>query len=403
MSSSDTSCFPARPKETRYLSFDFWRGAACLMLLCYHAVFFADRGWEMHDRGTWTLGSIAVRIIGWLWGGVPMFFVVSGYCIAGSLDSLRRKPMSLGEYFLRRIRRIYPPLWIMLGIATVFSLAAGCVPALAENCPQLPNVAEFSLANWFGNVTASEAWLHGLAGHPQPTYLMANTWTLCYEEQFYAVAGLLLLFSAKRLFLGAGLVTVLTLVCRHACRIWDIPTQGFFFDGHWLMFAAGFLVYQTVNYGTPRGRGISVGVLLTGMAYAFLDRRTQTEHVQRHLDEYIFIACGFAASLIVCRRWDRWLSERTWVQPIAACGRMSYSIYLTHYLWVVSISCLFSLAGVRADGWVALLVVPSCLALSIPPAILFHRFVELPFMNAPGKSVEVRTSKSATTTAVLTS
>ena len=74
------------------------------------------------------------------------------------------------------------------------------------------------------------------------------------------------------------------------------------------------------------------------------------------------------------------------MQPIASCGRMSYSIYLTHYLWVVSISCLFSLAGVRADLWVALLVVPSCLALSIPPAMLFHKFVERPFMNAPGKT-----------------
>ena len=403
MSSPDTSAFPPRPKDSRYLSFDFWRGTACLMLLFYHAIFFADRGWDLHDRSTWTVGSTVVKLIGLLWVGVPMFFVVSGYCIAGSLDSLRRKPMSLSEYFIRRIRRIYPPLWIMLGIATVFSLAAGCVPLLADHCPQLPHLADFSFANWVGNFTASEAWLHGLLGNPEATYVMPNTWTLCYEEQFYAIAGLLMLVSAKRIFETAALVTVLTLVCRHVCRAYDIPVQGFFFDGHWLMFAAGFLVYQTVNYGTPRARKISVGVLLVGMVYAFLDRRAQTVHAQRHLDEYIFLACGFAVILIVCRRWDRWLSERTWVQPIAACGRMSYSIYLTHYLWVVSLSCLFAHAGVRADGWVALLVVPSCLALAIPPAILFHKFVELRFMNAPGKPADSRTSPSTTPTAALVS
>jgi len=386
--SNPASAVPAKPAETRYLSFDFWRGTACLMLLCYHAIFYADRGWEMHDRSTWDAGSIAVRLIGWLWIGVPMFFVVSGYCIAGSLDSLRRKPMSIREYFSRRIRRIYPPLWIMLGIAIVFTGLVNLFPALAQKCEQLPRFGEYSIATWVGNVTASESWLHRLTGATEPTYVLPNSWTLCYEEQFYAIAGLILLCGARRMFSMAALVTVATLVARHVCRALEVDTHGVLIDGHWLLFAAGFLVYHTVNYGQAKHKVAALGVLFAGMIYGFLDRRLQTDQFQRHLDEYIFISSGFAIGLIVCRKWDRWLAELPLARPIAACGRMSYSIYLTHYLLVVALSCSLSMVGISTDGWVALVVVPICIAAAIPPAALFHQLVEKPFMNPSSSKTE---------------
>lgn len=383
MSNASTPDVPARPADTRYLSFDFWRGVACLMLLCYHSIFYADRAWSMHDRSTWTAGSIAIRVIGWLWIGVPMFFVVSGYCIAGSIDSLRRKPTSIREYFARRIRRIYPPLWIMLGIAITFTGLMSLFPALATKCEQLPRVTEYSIGTWIGNFTASEAWLHRLTGATEATYVMPNSWTLCYEEQFYAIAGLILVCGAKRLFSAAALVTVLTLVARHVFRAMGIDTHGFFIDGHWLLFAAGILVYHTVNYGSTKHKVAALGVLAASMVYGVLDRRMQTDHFQRHLDEYIFISSIFASALIVFRKWDRWLAELRVAKPIAACGRMSYSIYLTHYLLVVVLSCSLAMAGISTDGWVALLVVPFCIVAAMPPAALFHKYVEKRFMNAP--------------------
>lgn len=386
---------PARPKDTRYLSFDFWRGTACLMLLCYHAIFYADRGWEMHDRSTWTAGSIAIRVIGWLWIGVPMFFVVSGYCIAGSVDSLRRKPTSLREYFARRIRRIYPPLWIMLGIAITFTGIVNLFPTLAEKCEQIPHVAEYSIGTWIGNFTATEAWLHRAADSQQATYVMPNTWTLCYEEQFYAIAGFMLVCGARRMFSMAALVTVITLAARHVLPSLGIDTHGFFIDGHWLLFAAGFLVYHTVNYGTSKHKLAAITLLVAGMVYGFLDRRLQNSHFQRHLDEYIFISSGFALLLITCRRWDRWLSEFWLAKPIAACGRMSYSVYLTHYLLVVAFSCSLAMAGISTDGWVALLVVPASIAIAMPPAMLFHHYIEKRFMNPPERA-KAASSNAAT-------
>lgn len=385
---------PPKPKDARYHSFDFWRGAACLMLLSYHSIFYAERAWEMHDRSTWSAGSWAVRIIGWLWIGVPMFFVVSGYCIAGSVDSLRRKPCSLSSYFARRIRRIYPPLWIMLGLAVAFTATMNLIPSVAARCEQLPHLSTFPVMSWIGNITASESWLHQLSGAEQAVYLMPNTWTLCYEEQFYLVTGVILALSARRFFTAAGVITLLTLTARHAFRAAGLETQGFFFDGHWLMFAAGILVYRSVNYGDRRTRWSACGLLALCAVYAVFDRRTQTAHFERHLDEYLFVSSLFGIALIVFRSWDRPLANLKIAQPIAACGRMSYSIYLTHYLLVVVISCLFAMAGVTADSQVALLVVPVCLLVSLPPAWLFHRLVERRFMNTDPRSTQPRSSQS---------
>ena len=58
--------------------------------------------------------------------------------------------------------------------------------------------------------------------------LLTISWTLCYEEQFYLIAGLL----RRWYFPGVALVTLFVFAC-------PIRPPGFFFDGLWLHFAAG--------------------------------------------------------------------------------------------------------------------------------------------------------------------
>ena len=105
-----------RPRSSRYQSLDVWRGAACLMLVMYHGTFYASHSWKSSDPSTWTVGGLAINLLGRMWIGVPIFFVVSGYCIAASSDASRRRTHSLRTYFARRFRRIYPPLWIACGL-----------------------------------------------------------------------------------------------------------------------------------------------------------------------------------------------------------------------------------------------------------------------------------------------
>ncbi|MFO0904156.1 MAG: acyltransferase [Pirellulales bacterium] len=373
---------PPKPANTRYQSLDFWRGAACLMLFGFHTSFYADRTFVTHDMGTWSPGSVGVKAIRLLWIGVPIFFVISGYCIAASIDSLRRRPHSLGDYFVRRFRRIYPPLWIASSLTVVFLLCLLLQPDLLAACEQLTSLFQVPFSAWVGNFTATETWLPRVTGRTEPTFLMNNTWTLCYEEQFYVVTGVLLAFSARRFFAGCAVVTLLTLAARHLGRLGDFSWQGVFLDGHWLPFAVGILVYYGLHYASPRGRIATALTLVAGMLYAVLDRRTQSARFETHLDDYILVACAFGLALLLARPWDAWFASWRILRPVTWCGRMSYSIYLLHFPLVVALSCWLSRHGFHDDHSVAFYVLPAALAVSLPLSWLFHVAVERRFMNA---------------------
>src|SRR3954471_7559964 len=77
------------PAAPRYQSLDFWRGVACLLVIVFHATFY-----QAHSSST-SLSALIVRATKWFWIGVPMFFVISGYCITASADRLRRREQSV--------------------------------------------------------------------------------------------------------------------------------------------------------------------------------------------------------------------------------------------------------------------------------------------------------------------
>jgi peptidoglycan/LPS O-acetylase OafA/YrhL len=237
-----------------------------------------------------------------------------------------------------------------------------------------------SVGQWAGNFLAAESWRHHLAGG-EPTYLMGNTWTLCYEEQFYFVTGVMLAFAARRFFAAAAWLTVAVLAARHFCQFAGISQDGFFWDGHWVMFAAGILVYYALNYRKPRRRGWAYAVLVAGMLYGAADRLLAVTPFQKHLGEYVFVACTYAVALMFLKPWDQAISTRRSLAPLRWCGQRSYSIYLTHYLIVVVASCWLALGGLRSEWLVATVVVPTCLLISLPAAMLFHIAVERPCMN----------------------
>src|SRR5262245_25324420 len=104
------------PSSQRYDTLDAWRGIACLLVIVYHSTLFgvAPADWDrvIQSGGSvwdWTLMACTQGKI-----GVPIFFVISGYCIAASAESVRGNRHGAGAFFVRRFRRIYPPYWILM-------------------------------------------------------------------------------------------------------------------------------------------------------------------------------------------------------------------------------------------------------------------------------------------------
>jgi peptidoglycan/LPS O-acetylase OafA/YrhL len=388
---------PAKVPSSRYNSLDLWRGVACIMLVLYHATFYGDYHFRLGEPSTWSLWGLPLYLIRFCWVGVPIFFVISGYCIAASVESHIKRRVSLKDYFVRRIRRIYPPLWTMCGIAIAFTWIVSSWPIMREHCHQLPDLAALSVWQWIGNFMAAESWRHNVLGG-ESAYLMANTWTLCYEEQFYIVTGLLLAFAPRRFFQATAWLTAGVIVVHQIQTFSGRGHEGFFWDGHWIMFAAGILVYRTLNFAKAENNKrrvlATIAVFSVGMMYAMVSRFMAKDYFDRHLAEYLFIGCSFAIGLLFLRRWDRQICSLRILAPLRWCGQRSYSIYLTHFLIVVSVSSLLAYGGLRSEWQVALIVVPICCLLSLPAAILFYEFVERRFTNIPATTTS-RDSASA--------
>ena len=381
------------PRSPRYHSLDFWRGLACLLVVVYHSTFYAATP-ALLARVTSAGGTFADWLMAgctWLWVGVPLFFVISGYCISATADSTRRKAVPVRLYFWRRLRRIFPPYWIFLAIsvAAVALVETYVRPGLfADNVHAFPHPSSLSPLQWLGTISLTEIWRHHLVG-PEMRLFLQHAWTLCYEEQFYAVVGVILLISPKRFFLLAAAVTAAVFAlevfpARFVPWLGAFRRQsvGFFFDGYWLYFAAGIGVYYSINYARRLGQYTLAAVLLLGVAWGL---RTSIESRT--------VSFAFALLLLALHRWDKPLATSAWTLPISWCGTMCYSLYLVHLPVCKAISHGLVLAGIESPAETALITIPLCLAASLLAAWPFHVLVERRFLNTPPASTH-----SATTT-----
>lgn len=175
-----------KPKsaEPHYYQLDIFRALAALSVFMFHwfgASFGRD---ELPWRGWWRDWSQAPDAhFLWLyplsfgWMGVPLFFVISGFCI--HLGWASGKPLTAGQFYWRRFWRIVPTYWVILSFFVWHSWASmKNEPALAGNlashflfCFNLDHRWFFSILNSF--------------------------WSLAVEVQFYLVYPLLLLWRNR--------------------------------------------------------------------------------------------------------------------------------------------------------------------------------------------------------------
>jgi peptidoglycan/LPS O-acetylase OafA/YrhL len=394
------SAYPAL-KSRRYQSMDIWRGVACLMVVILHSALWTKVDDAAVQHVTHPIASIVLSLIDRMGVGLPIFFAISGYCIAATADSTRRKSHSIGlDYFKRRIRRIFPPYWVVIILTLILCAVlswAGHPNILALNptVGMVPDPASITPLQWLGNITLTENWRYHLI-NPDQNKLIGVAWTLCYEEQFYVVCGLILFLAPRRFFTGIFAVTVVVVILKTLVGIHPTQaTDGFFFDGQWLIFAAGVFAYYGVNYRgarfakwVPLGLGLSVASLAV-IRYVVLRHSTDAGLK----DDVYNIQNGIAFALlaVILHPFDKAMISSRILAPVAWCGRMCYSLYLMHWPITILVGQVLLLHGVHGYVGVLLITVPITCTISIAAAAVFHHLVERYFLNkssSPAPSIE---------------
>jgi len=373
------------PRAPRYDGLDIWRGIACLLVLVNHSVFYSQPvpPNALGVLNNW-ISAIALR----LWAGVPIFFVISGYCISATIDKQRRMGTSVGTYFLRRFRRIFPPFWItLLATAAIVGAVELAVPGVLTRDGIFLRPWWYSGWQWAGTASLTEIWRWHLVGG-QKALLLSHAWTLCYEEQFYAVTGLLLALCPRRYFSGAAVVTLGVLAIVGWAAWSGTPIDGFFFDGNWILFAFGVLVYHTLNYGSRTRQWVASAVFVGVFIGAASFGSALLDPVKNNPQVYA-VASAFALAVLWFRPYDEALCSTAWLKPLRNCGLMCYSLYLLHLPIADLVKASLAAAGVTLATLSPVVSLVLCGIPSIWIAWKFHLTVERRFMSAPARPYSV--------------
>jgi peptidoglycan/LPS O-acetylase OafA/YrhL len=170
------------PPGAHVPALDGVRGVAILMVLVLHLT--TDGGIEP----TIALDRLFCRLAMLGWGGVDLFFVLSGYLITGILYDTKGGAHFLRNFYVRRFLRIFPLYYGFLALWFVV------LPRL-YTWPEGFQTASSPLWSWAYLTNVLQALQRHLGA--APTYT-GHFWSLAVEEQFYIFWQIVVLLCRRR-------------------------------------------------------------------------------------------------------------------------------------------------------------------------------------------------------------
>src|ERR1700722_8481853 len=298
----------------------------------------------------------------WLPGGfigVDIFFVISGFLISSIiLGGIDRGTFSFGDFYARRIKRIFPALlFVSLTLSVVgwFSLFTDEYERLGKHVAAgaafLSNILLWKEAGYFDPASELKPLLH--------------LWSLGIEEQFYLIWPLLffLLAKARRSPLAAiGAITLGSFVLNlywvkdHEVRTFYLPVTRF-----WELSLGALLAYAQV-LGIKRSNTVIRGIsgFLTGgsspssqngMAFCGLTLFIAALVLLTKNDQFpgwLAALPTVGTCLLIAAGNRSWVNSRLLGNPLMVwVGLISYPLYLWHWP-LLSFQRILSPSGLSA-------------------------------------------------------
>lgn len=354
----------------RFVGLNGLKGIALIAIVLYHC-----------DQGTLRGGFL----------GVDIFFTISGFLIFSSLlnhiDS--GKGIGFKEYYLKRLRRIYPALILMIPVTV--SLAWFINQDMLVDINNQIVTAMLGCYNWYA-IGSGASYFSQM--NPD---MFRHLWFMSVLMQFYLLAPLLIYLLRKILVrwvpvaVLAGLAVCSALSMGLQYHPGTDPTRVYFGSdthamGLWLgaMLAWLLMIIRRGN-GRPEETAIMERARLVwskiGPAAAFvalLILLWMMQHVEQ--GPAAFYGGIFAASLLSVVLvagsipFGSWMQDLLVFKPFDVAGRYSYGIYLWHWpLWLFT-KAMLPQWGARHLGWMLLIT----LALTACCTAMSWKLVEQP-------------------------
>jgi peptidoglycan/LPS O-acetylase OafA/YrhL len=316
------------------------------------------------------------------WGGVDIFFCVSGFVIAGSLlraeRAARFRDMAL-PFYVRRIFRIWPAAFFWLACAILaarYFNASGAFGHFRDDALDAA-AAVAQVANiYFSTCLASH---HGRCAH-EIVY-----WSLSLEEQFYVLFPLLLWWvgpARLRWVLAAAILVQFPLARDAPDLLWFVRTDAISYGV--LIALSSHRERWSAAVGSHPRLAAALGVALIAAVAAL----SLTPDFRFDVALIALAAAGLVA-LASCDR-DVLVSHRRLRALILWGGSRSYGLYLVHLpcFWATHEIFYRIHHGARADDWWARALTGTVLVAATSE--LSYRFIESPLRQF-GRRLAART------------
>ncbi len=325
--------------------------------------------------------------------GVDIFFVISGYLITSILlRELQSGKFSIVDFYERRVRRLFPALFLVVGVSTI----AASFLLLPEDLEEFGR-SQIATALFGSNFFFwQEASYFDSAAEMKP---LLHTWSLAVEEQFYILFPvfmfvclwlgrgkmLLLQIGVTLLFLLSLLLSVWAIVNMPNAAFYLTPTRA------WELMCGALLA---INIVRPAKSYLVCEILswlgLAGIFGSFflLDDSTPFPGLTA------LPACLGAAMMLYANGTRSTVVGRLLSQPpLVFVGLISYSLYLWH--WPILVFSRYVSIEPPSDVVLALVLGASFLA-----AALSWRFVEQPFRQRRGTKSRIPIFTAATSATI---
>jgi peptidoglycan/LPS O-acetylase OafA/YrhL len=259
--------------------------------------------------------------------GVDIFFVISGFLITGIiLGELKRGTFTFGNFYSRRIRRIFPALALVLTTTLAFGWLCLLPYDFAELGKHILASAGFgeNILLWkeAGDYFKSEA----------ETLPLLHLWSLGIEEQYYFLWPLLLFLVKGGRALWLILAIAVASFVTNIVLTQDIPARAFYLPQarFWELMLGSLVAYLSLHY--PRAFQISykannclallgVGCLALGL----------TIIPQNNFPGAWALLPTVGTALLIWAR-PSWINQHILAQRAAVnIGLISYPLYLWHW------------------------------------------------------------------------
>jgi len=337
--------------------------------------------------------------------GVDVFFVISGFLISTIIfDDLNAGRFDFVGFYVRRIRRIFPALIVVL----IASLAFGWLALLASDYAELGKQVAAGAAFVANILFLNEAGYFDVAAQYKP---MLHLWSLGIEEQFYILWPLLLWLAWKRNLDLLGLTVAIAAISFFLNdRGMDDVAWAYYspVTRFWQLLAGCALAYVTLHQRRLRIRGrqsITWGRQLLGASPNYFTRAfmsAETWDRVRSLQSIAGIGLILAAifGLNAHSAYSPWMALMPTLGAVflisagapALCNRMilsnrtmvwigliSFPLYLWHwpllsFASIIAPAQSFGIRPPRIDAGIATIMV----GLSVVLAWLTYSFIERP-------------------------